>query len=797
MMCEEHNPLYQQPTKLDTHGSGDEPDTIQINGQNGDTILSLEEAQAAVGDRYRIQKLAGKGGMGQVFVAEDIRLERPVAIKFIDGPITDDRRRLLLQEARSMAGLRHPSICPVHEAMIESSKPFIVMGWIDGVPLDESWRDMALDDRLSLLERIVEAVNNIHSAGLTHLDIKPTNILVDRNGTPVLVDFGLASSQEDSHHRSSGGTPGFAAPEQFDHARPTGPASDVHALGVLLYLAMTDEIPWKAESARDLIVRCREEEPRLPEELSPGTPWPLQKIALSAIEHDPTLRYADAQLLLQDIGRYKRGETVSARPSMLMDRFHEQVRRRQEETEAWSRQGLVTHREAELLDRVYDRMQRPESHWIVDSRRLTISQVLLYLGGWLIVLAMTIGAGFSWDALESVSWLRYAIPTFTAACVLTLGIVLLRLGHPRIALGYLFTACLLVPVVTGLFLVERSILNDRESQSQFLTLVLDIPPILTNLQLLLCGISLTVAACIGRQFLHTSAFSPLAVIGIAITAMSAWASMGWMEESHGSWALFGTWVIVIGAAFLFVGIPLNRRQHTREKTRSPHSTQIYDAWSLLTGGSLLCVIGLFLTAWNSPSMYLPGLLPSPEPNPYKSNVLVISNQARAAAFIINGLLLLALSWGLTCVRTTACNRLAELLRWIIPAHIIGGLIELALATWSLADLKEYVSTSSWFWLGAATLVSLVFAIASVHRQWRPFLVSGLLGVATTYTIMMSRLRMEFRSMPERFDAIAIGTVIVLAIIGIGIMLISPRIRSRQPRMVQLGDTQQNSPDERA
>ena len=205
---------------------------------------------------------------------------------------------------------------------------------------------------------------------------------------------------------------------------------------------------------------------------------------------------------------------------------------------------------------------------------------------------------------------------------------------------------------------------------------------------------------------------------------------------------------------------------------------VFDAWAFLSGGVLLCFIGLTMTAWNSPSSYLPGLLAGPTPSPYDDAVMVISNQSLATAFIINGLILLALSWGLTLVRTIACSRLAEILRWIIPAHVLGGLIELALATWVMADEQEMKTAAAWVWLGVAAFTSLGFALASVRRQWRPFLVSGLLGLASIYVILMMRLKMEFQESPQTFDWIAISTVAGLCIVGILAMLASPHMQGK-------------------
>ena len=109
------------------------------------------------------------------------------------------------------------------------------------------------DARIDMVERVMAAVADLHESNLVHLDIKPRNILVDRFGVPVLVDFGLARAPAGAPGTSSGGTPGYAAPEQFVPGAPPGPRADVHALGVLLFQAMTNDLPWEASSVSELL----------------------------------------------------------------------------------------------------------------------------------------------------------------------------------------------------------------------------------------------------------------------------------------------------------------------------------------------------------------------------------------------------------------------------------------------------------------------------------------------------------------------------------------------------------------
>lgn len=163
-------------------------------GPRAATIESLEGAQSLVGERYRLERLAGAGGMGRVFAAADTVLGRRVAIKLLHTAGRDETsRRLVITEARAMAGLRHPNVCRVHEVVLDTRTPFIVMDWITGSDLRAHTRELDLRARLVVFTKIVDAVSSLHAARLVHGDLKPTNVLVDERGEPVIVDFGLAA----------------------------------------------------------------------------------------------------------------------------------------------------------------------------------------------------------------------------------------------------------------------------------------------------------------------------------------------------------------------------------------------------------------------------------------------------------------------------------------------------------------------------------------------------------------------------------------------------------------------------
>ncbi|HHN77736.1 MAG TPA: serine/threonine protein kinase, partial [Phycisphaerales bacterium] len=182
----------------------------------------MAEAAEAVGDRYMIESIAGQGGMGRVFAARDTRLGRRVAIKLLTvldpNPGEDPGLRAhdrLVSEARAMARLNHPNLCRVIEVSLVGRTPYMVMEWVEGVELTRFCKELDTRHRVTVLLRVIDAVAEMHRAGLVHGDLKPSNILVDGDEKPTIVDFGLARAEADPSWAEvpRGGTPGYTAPE--------------------------------------------------------------------------------------------------------------------------------------------------------------------------------------------------------------------------------------------------------------------------------------------------------------------------------------------------------------------------------------------------------------------------------------------------------------------------------------------------------------------------------------------------------------------------------------------------------
>ena len=288
------------------------------------------------GDYELIQEIA-RGGMGVVFRARQVSLNRPVALKMIlAGQLASetDVRRFHV-EAEAAANLDHPGIVPIYEVGQHEGQHYFSMGFVEGQSLSQRLADGPLPAReaAELIRRVSEAIEYAHQHGVIHRDLKPANILLDRNGNPRVTDFGLAKKvQGDSGLTGSGqimGTPSYMPPEQAGGKRgEVGPAADVYALGATLYALVTGRPPFQAATAMDTVIQVVSDEPVPPRRLNASIPRDLETICLKCLEKEPARRYASASDLAEDLGRYLAGEPIVARPVTRSERAVKWARRK-------------------------------------------------------------------------------------------------------------------------------------------------------------------------------------------------------------------------------------------------------------------------------------------------------------------------------------------------------------------------------------------------------------------------------------------------------------------------------------
>jgi tetratricopeptide (TPR) repeat protein/tRNA A-37 threonylcarbamoyl transferase component Bud32 len=302
---------------------------------------------------YEILAEIGKGGMGVVYKARHLRLNRLVALKMIlsGSQASDSDKARFRHEAQAVARLQHPNIVQIFDVDEHLGNSYFSLELVEGGSLADRLKagPLSVAESARLIEVLARAVQFAHELGVVHRDLKPANILLahrrhedsSTSGTeeacwagtvPKVADFGLAKTLDDDlHNTRSGmvvGTPAYMAPEQASGKGPVGPAADIWALGVLLYQASTGKLPFTGDTPMDVLVQVTQSEPLPPSRHVPSLPRDLQTVILKCLEKDPRRRYASALDLAEDLSRFLGHEPILARPVSGLERAARWVRRR-------------------------------------------------------------------------------------------------------------------------------------------------------------------------------------------------------------------------------------------------------------------------------------------------------------------------------------------------------------------------------------------------------------------------------------------------------------------------------------
>jgi eukaryotic-like serine/threonine-protein kinase len=313
-------------------------------GDGGTIAQAAPSAAALVGapsvirvPGYEILGELGRGGMGVVYKARQLGLNRLVAIKMIlsgDYAAAGDLARFRL-EAEAVAKLQHPNIVQVYAIDEVDGKPYFCLEFVNGGPLQKKLAGNPQPPRQAahLVEKLAEAMEYAHCRHIIHRDLKPANVLLTETGVPKVADFGLAKrlDEQDSQTQSGSilGTPSYMAPEQaHGRTRDVGPGADIYSLGAILYEALVGRPPFKGETVLDTLELVRSQEPVSPSRLQPKIPRDLETICLKCLQKDPKNRYLSSGALAEDLRRFQAGEPIFARPTPAWERAWKWARRR-------------------------------------------------------------------------------------------------------------------------------------------------------------------------------------------------------------------------------------------------------------------------------------------------------------------------------------------------------------------------------------------------------------------------------------------------------------------------------------
>ena len=642
---------------------------------------------------FRIDEPLGSGGMGTVYAAWDKALERRVAIKVLHrGGGAQDR---ILREARKVAALQHPGIVTVHS--VTSEPPAIVMEHIDGDPIDRVARSLDARRKALVLRRVVRALAAAAESGVIHRDLKPQNILLTPDLEPKILDFGLALSDVEGREarRAFEGSPDFASPEQAAGEALT-PASDVFSFGSVMFTVLVGRPPFGGETLAELLANIRRAEPPFPRTVASDVPEELQAVCLACMARDPADRPTAAEVGV-DLGRFLEGEPVRARPALYGDILHRSIAEHQTDLGDWQTQGMISTGERDRLDLVYRRILADEDHWIVDARRLTLPQTVLYTSTWTTVVATLLLVWLARDELSSLT--RWLAPIIGTLVLCVSGVIALARREVMAAGAFLAGAILAaVPAVLSL-LSELGIAAVRPDD---ITQLLDVP--FSNQQVawaLWAGLALSIVAL---AWVRLTGFAWTTAVLTAAGWIGLLLLYDWLDKDPDLKAVSCLPLVLL----VVVALVAEARRRVR--------------WALPFHLVALAVfvVCLDVIAVDGPTLERLGLAPAQpvhgQPLPY-----YVAQRAQSFSLALNGVVFVLAMLVMERSRSLDLRRGSQFMEILGPVHLLGALYMNARAH----ENNPYLATDASIYIGAV----LVVLVLGPWRERRRFLITGLGGVA--------------------------------------------------------------------
>jgi hypothetical protein len=644
----------------------------------------------------RVMERLGRGGGGDVYKVEDLTLGRVVAAKVLrrDSALAATLPDFL-REARSLALFDDPRIVRLLE--LRTGEPTVLlMEYVDGFTLAEIGPSLEYAQRARLILKLASALERAHALGLQHRDIKPANVLVDARLEPKLLDFGVSGA--DPHRGHGLGTLAYMAPEQLDPRRPIDARTDVYALGVVLYELLCGVRPYEEADSAALIARIRDGRPRLPVEVDPRVPEPLQAIALTAMAASPADRYASAREMALDLERWLDGRPVLARPVAYRSALARRVEPHLEQIAEWERLRLIYPHEGDRLRAAYGRLTAREDDWIVHGRVLSLPQIALYVGAFLLFCGSVLAVVASMqDAVHGVAWplLALGVPC------LGLHLAAHRLyqgAHKAAAVAFHLGAAVLVP---SLLLI---VFREQGWWAAVHGAPFEMFAQISNRQLQIAvALSCLWAAALAERT-HTVALSSGFTFLLALFHLTVIADRGlrsWIED--GQWHRVGLHLLPLIVITGLLGSVLEHR-------RRP-----WFAEPLYVAAGVAYVLSLELLALNGKALSFLGVTLGV---PGDAAVSDPTRLDTVAALTLNGLLFYAAAALFERRGSPLQQRVAPFLYVLTPFAILEPLAH-------LSSTGEYPRRYDWIYLAFA----LGVAFASRWQQRRSFYYAGLVNAA--------------------------------------------------------------------
>jgi hypothetical protein len=550
---------------------------------------------------------------------------------------------------------------------------------------------------------VADTIHHAHQLGIQHRDLKPSNIMLDAALSPKILDFGLAGGEG---VRPLRGTLPYLAPEQLDTAAPIDARSDVYALGVVLYQVLCGSLPYEAADDLALMAAIRNATLRLPVEIDPLVPEPLQAIALKAMERDPAARYQSAREMADDLRRFLDGRTVLARPRAYVAALESRVAPHLEHIAEWLRLRLIYPHEAADLRSAYRALDAREDDWILSTRVLSYSQIALYLGAFVLLAGSLF---FFYGYLEeTITGLG------TPLLVLGLPFVGLNIAARRlyrserraVAVAFYLAGVALLPLFLAIVLRETRILAVAANTPRQLFADGYVSNHQLQATLAVACVWALVLALRTRTIALSTVFTAL-LFTLALAVLTDFGLKDWVLEQvfdRMAWHL-----APLTFVYVALGLFLERR-------RRP-----WFARSLYVAAAITLVAVLELLAQNGKmagyvGVHMQYFLRKYDANDQWGNTLM--------AMTVNGVLMYAVALAVERRGSDAMRRAAGLLFVLAP---FAALKPLGVLCWT----GRYVFNFDWLYL----LLSVGSCVLSRHRQRRSFYVAGLINIGwALYTI---------------------------------------------------------------